>query len=80
MRILTDEQHAQIVEALTYCEALNSSVEKQKREALATLQDLPRLEVAAICAVGPNVGVTVGWYPQVIIKPNEKLLRVKDKT
>ena len=44
MRLITDEQHAQIVEALIYrsdCDA---------REAVATLQALPEVEVA-------------GWHP-----------------
>jgi hypothetical protein len=38
MYMMTEQEHAQIVEALTYCEALNSSVEQQKLAALAMLK------------------------------------------
>ena len=49
MRLITDEQHAQIVEAL------NISGEHRRQAALATLQALPEVEVAAYASYGEQI-------------------------
>ena len=73
MRLITDEQHAQIVEALTRvsdvdddCDILSPNLADAVTEAIATLQALPALEVAAYASYGEQI--------------NKPLYATKDKT
>lgn len=80
MIILTDDQAAKVKDSLKLAERTSYSETNQDRfiEALAVLDGAQRVEQIGIAAVAPNQGVTIGWYPNVLVTHNDKIYGVKE--
>ena len=71
MRLLTDEQHAQIVEALKASRGMHYTVVIPNEQALATLTAAPSLEVVGYAYehqdhIGSVIGAAGEWAPNEI--------------